>query len=143
MERVEQPGPAERSGHAEHGQSGMDRLRLENKILRAALEKLRDQTRECECRVGSFVANCAHCKKVSKIIEPALRETAQTALCKFRGALVLIEISAKDSGSGGFGKCPECGHDKFREAPAGWTECDNPDGCGCAILTTHLGRATA
>ena len=50
-----------------------------------------------------------------------------TILCKWRGALVLMEVSkCKD---GNTGKCPDCGNTKFTKID-GWAECD----CGFAFL---------
>ena len=57
------------------------------------------------------------------------------ALCKFRGMLVVAEVSVRTDGPG---RCPECGSSTFREN-AGWTECD----CGFAYLSSDVERLTA
>jgi hypothetical protein len=57
------------------------------------------------------------------------------ALCKFRGMLVLAEVSVRVDKSAG--SCPECGGKEFRERD-GWTECD----CGFAYLTSDVTRLT-
>ena len=51
-----------------------------------------------------------------------------TALCKWRGALVLMEITTSPQG-----KCPDCGANEFREYQ-GWLECN----CGFAVLKSHV-----
>lgn len=52
-------------------------------------------------------------------------------LCKFRGMLVIAEVSVRTDGEPGH--CPECNATSFYEH-CGWTECD----CGFAYLTAHL-----
>lgn len=54
-----------------------------------------------------------------------------TALCKFRGMLVIAEITLRTDGEKGH--CPECGATEFYERH-GWTECE----CGFAYLTSHI-----
>ena len=54
-----------------------------------------------------------------------------TALCKFRGMLVIAEIVIRKDGVRG--ACPECSGTEFRERN-GWTECD----CGFAYLTADI-----
>lgn len=58
------------------------------------------------------------------------------ALCKFRGMLVVAEVSVKTDGQPG--RCPECGATAFR-ANAGWIECD----CGFAYLASDVERLKA
>lgn len=50
-------------------------------------------------------------------------EPQATALCKYKGMLVTMEVSNNKEG-----KCPECGATEFHEH-GGWVECD----CGFAI----------
>ena len=57
------------------------------------------------------------------------------SLCKFRGMLVIAEISVRTDGEPG--RCPECGSTEFSEHN-GWTECD----CGFAYLSSDLERLT-
>lgn len=57
------------------------------------------------------------------------------ALCKYRGCLVIAEVTRNPCGEG---KCPQCGNSRFREYN-GWTECDNE--CGFAYLTESLKKA--
>jgi hypothetical protein len=57
------------------------------------------------------------------------------ALCKFRGMLVLVEIAPCSPEQ--TGRCPDCGGTVFRDH-AGWAECDNPTGCGFAVLQSHM-----
>lgn len=59
-----------------------------------------------------------------------------TALCKWRGTMVLMEIAATEKGVSG--RCPQCGGERFRRGEGwatGWTECVN---CDFAVLTKHL-----
>ena len=61
-----------------------------------------------------------------------------TALCKFRGMLVLMVTAPAAPGMSG--RCPECGSTEFVNGDGwatGWTECAGPD-CGFAVLTEHL-----
>ena len=58
------------------------------------------------------------------------------ALCKFRGMLVVAEVSVRTDGQPG--RCPQCGSASFSE-DAGWTECD----CGFAYLSSDLERLKA
>jgi hypothetical protein len=58
------------------------------------------------------------------------------ALCKYRGMLVVAEVSVRTDGQPG--RCPECGSSVFVEN-AGWTECD----CGFAYLSSDVERLTA
>lgn len=55
------------------------------------------------------------------------------ALCKFRGMLVIAEVSINPGG----GSCPECGSTDFFERH-GWLECD----CGFAYLKSDVERIT-
>jgi hypothetical protein len=48
------------------------------------------------------------------------------ALCKFRGCLVIAEVSSNPDG----GRCPECGASQVQEY-YGWMECVGE--CGFAI----------
>ena len=59
-----------------------------------------------------------------------------TALCKLRGALVLMEVAPARDGRGG--RCPQCGGVSFRRGEGcatNWTECLH---CDFAVLTDHL-----
>jgi len=79
--------------------------------------------------------------KTLQIIRERVFEKKETALCKLAGRLVLMEVSPSKKGESG--RCPVCGYDRFRLGTGsnkGWTECTNPDGCGFAVLTTHLER---
>lgn len=51
-------------------------------------------------------------------------------LCKFRGMLVIAEVTKREDREG---SCPECGSKEFRER-YGWLECD----CGFAYLKSHI-----
>ena len=51
------------------------------------------------------------------------KEEVRTIVCKFRGMLVLMEVTLNKKG-----KCPDCGDDNFTERN-GWIECD----CGFAF----------
>jgi hypothetical protein len=53
------------------------------------------------------------------------------ALCKFRGMLVVAEVSVRPDLTPG--RCPECGSEQFTER-YGWTEC----GCGFAYSTNDI-----
>ena len=66
---------------------------------------------------------------------PVDRIVMPRALCKFRGMLVVAEVSVRTDGQPG--RCPECGGSTFREN-AGWTECD----CGFAYLSSDVKRLT-
>lgn len=55
------------------------------------------------------------------------------ALCKFRGMLVIAEVSIRKDGQ--HCSCPECNSTSFTEN-FGWTECD----CGFAYLTSDIKR---
>lgn len=55
------------------------------------------------------------------------------ALCKYRGLLVVAEVSVRTDGTNG--SCPDCGNKEFHEH-AGWAECD----CGFAYLMADLDR---
>lgn len=67
-----------------------------------------------------------------------MTQKKKSALCKVHGTLCLMEVfNAKDDK----GRCPVCGHQLFRKGTgynAGWTECDNPDGCDFSVLTNHI-----
>jgi len=58
------------------------------------------------------------------------------ALCKFRGMLVIAEVSVRNDGAAG--SCPECGATRFYKN-AGWTECD----CGFAYLSSDIAKLAA
>lgn len=53
-------------------------------------------------------------------------------LCKWRGALVLIEISKLPSGQSG--QCFDCGEKEFKYGPHDWLECQN---CSFALCGSH------
>ena len=61
-----------------------------------------------------------------------MKPTIDTILCKFRGMLVLMEVT-----KGKEGRCPDCGNTKFTERN-GWIECD----CGFAINKTNYKEIT-
>ena len=70
---------------------------------------------------------------------PAKAEDAnanKTALCKFRGMLVMAVFSKCEDGK--HGSCPECGSAEF-STHAGWVECD----CGFAIDEAAYNRILA
>lgn len=60
----------------------------------------------------------------------------QRALCQYRGALVIAEVSPNPGG----GKCPECGGTTLIESAYGWMECDGE--CSFAIAKSDWERIT-
>lgn len=61
----------------------------------------------------------------------SLKVKKMGVLCKYKGMLVIAEVSLRTDGE--HGHCPECNATSFYER-YGWTECD----CGFAYLTAHL-----
>lgn len=76
------------------------------------------------------------CREQTPPTAPVDAVVMPRALCKFRGMLVVAEVSVRTDGQPG--RCPACGSTSFRES-AGWTECD----CGFAYLSSDLERLAA
>ncbi len=68
-------------------------------------------------------------------MKPEVKRAWTVALCVFDGQLGLVNIrSAATSGI-----CPQCGGQKWRNAPYGWIEC--AEGCGFQVLREHAEAA--
>ena len=94
---------------------------------------------------GRRKTQCEHCLHVSeeyiaddhveeaKALAEKLNNTKPRALCKYRGMLVVAEVTIREDGT--TGQCPECRATTFTEN-GDWTECD----CGFAYLTSDIKR---
>lgn len=64
----------------------------------------------------------------------------ESVLCKYKGALVLMEAAP-----GVTGNCPQCGNREFQLSTWSgkeWTECTNSD-CDFEVLTAHVKEVEA